>query len=140
MGEKKQITRVSAHGLVCNAEQILLCRISPHVPVLAGQWTLPGGGIEFREDPVDAMIREVREETGLTVRARGLAGVDANAVDSADASYHGIRIVYFTEIISGELIDEVDGTTDLCRWWDRGAIEDLPTVDLVSAALRFLPS
>ncbi len=136
---REKITRVSAYGLIYDSDQILLCRISPQIPSFAGQWTLPGGGVEFREHPIDAMVREVREETGLVVRARGLAGVDSNAVDTDEVSYHGIRIVYHAEVISGELTCEVDGTTDLCQWWDRAALVEAPCVDLVSNTLHLLP-
>jgi ADP-ribose pyrophosphatase YjhB (NUDIX family) len=40
-----------------------------------GQWGLPGGSVEIGESVHDAVIREVREETGLTVRPKRIIGV-----------------------------------------------------------------
>src|SRR5450631_2258870 len=40
-----------------------------------GQWVLPGGAIEPDEEPADAVIREVWEETGLTVIPQRIIGV-----------------------------------------------------------------
>jgi 8-oxo-dGTP pyrophosphatase MutT (NUDIX family) len=40
-----------------------------------GQWGLPGGGHEIGESATEAVIREVREETGLRVSVRRLIGV-----------------------------------------------------------------
>lgn len=40
-----------------------------------GQWGLPGGSVEIGESVVEAVAREVREETGLEVRPRRLVGI-----------------------------------------------------------------
>jgi 8-oxo-dGTP pyrophosphatase MutT (NUDIX family) len=40
-----------------------------------GQWGLPGGSVEIGESVAEAVVREVHEETGLTVRPRRIIGV-----------------------------------------------------------------
>ena len=132
----RQVTRVSAYGLILLESRILLCRISNHLPLDAGFWTLPGGGIDFGEDPADAMVREVHEETGLIVRPLAITGIDSFYVREAEREFHGIRIIYRTEVVGGALRYEVDGTTDLCAWWSLEEARGLPIVNLVSAGLE----
>ncbi|MEM7078387.1 MAG: NUDIX domain-containing protein [Pseudomonadota bacterium] len=132
----RQITRVGAYGLLTRDDAILLCRISSELPHLAGQWTLPGGGVEFREHPREAMIREVREETGYYVRASKLAEVDSGAVETPRGELHAIRILYFADIVGGELRFEVGGTTDMCAWIVRREAHDLPLVELAELGLE----
>lgn len=51
--------------------RVLLCRLS-----YVDLWSLPGGGVDHGETPVEAVVREVKEETGLDARVRRLVGVD----------------------------------------------------------------
>ena len=91
--------------------------------------------MEFGEHPQDAMTREVREETGLIVRAAGLAGVYSLLIEREDVAFHSIRILHFTEILGGDLANEPDGTTDLCEWHPIGVVQSIPIGDLVHRAL-----
>ncbi len=63
---------VGVRGLVLNdAGEILLVRHSYG----RRNWFLPGGGHRGSESPEEALVREMREETGLTVAVTGLIGV-----------------------------------------------------------------
>lgn len=126
-------TRVAAYALLVENETILLCRLSAQIPRHQGKWTLPGGGIEFGERPEEAVVREVREETGLIVAVTSLAAVDSIVAESDGLQSHNIRILYRAEVVGGALSSEVDGSTDLCQWWERNALP--PVVDLVNVAI-----
>ena len=56
--------RIGAYAVILREGRILLTRLS-HGEVADERWTLPGGGVEFGEDPREAAVREVYEETGL---------------------------------------------------------------------------
>ncbi len=52
---------------------ILLCRRSPASRAYPGAWDLPGGHIEEGESATDALVRELREELGVTIERPGAA-------------------------------------------------------------------
>lgn len=135
-------TRLATYALCLDPSgRILLCRIAPGYPA-AGSWTLPGGGVAFGEDPADAVLRELDEETGLTGRIESLAFVHSGTGPARPElglpAWHGVRIVYRVTPTDGELRDEVDESSDRAAWFTRAEVDELPIVDLVKAALDWL--
>jgi len=103
--------------------EILLSRLAPRVS-RSELWTLPGGGVDHGEDPRDALIREVEEETGLAATVGDRARVysahmpraprDGRLVDA-----HAIRLVYEGWVPPDSPVPrvvEVDGSTVEAAW------------------------
>ena len=62
--------KVDVRGAVFRDGRVLLVR-----EVGDGRWTLPGGWADVGESPSEAVVREVREESGYNTRAVKLLGV-----------------------------------------------------------------
>ncbi len=92
-------------------------------------------GPDFGESPEAALVREVDEETGLNVRAAGLAGIDSVVGPVEGLLKQHIRIVYHTEILGGRIRPEVGGSTDLCRWFAPAELKAESLMELVQFAL-----
>ena len=60
-------------AIVLEKGEVLLVRRN-HAPAM-GQWSLPGGRVEWGETLREAVAREVREETGVEIDVEGLAGI-----------------------------------------------------------------
>jgi 8-oxo-dGTP diphosphatase len=130
----KRRQRVAAYVVVGRADDVLLARwTGPRGP----EWTLPGGGLDFGEDPADAAVREVREETGYTVRLDRLLIVNSfrRVLPDAPIDFHAIQIVYAGTVIGGDLCHEVDGSTDMAAWYPRAEVAALTRVPLVDLGL-----
>ncbi|HEX5541239.1 MAG TPA: NUDIX domain-containing protein [Micromonospora sp.] len=140
----EQRRRIAAYGVCRDDDRILLTRASPatHVP---GVWQVPGGGLEHGEHPAVALVREVAEETGLTVEVTGIRAVVADVIHLPDlqVALHTDRVIYDVRIRGGTLRDEVDNSTDLVAWVPSGKVSRLPlmpfTAELLGVPVAPLP-
>ena len=60
-------TIVCAKTIILNNNRILLVQRSNDLNVSAGEWEIVGGRLEFGEGPIECLVREVKEETGLYI-------------------------------------------------------------------------
>ncbi|WCN78611.1 NUDIX hydrolase [Micromonospora sp. LH3U1] len=115
-----QQLRVAAYAVCLRDDRLLLARwVSPDGS--RRHWTLPGGGVEHAEDPFDAVVREVAEETGYEAQVEQLLGVNSRTrhverYDGDVVELHMLAIFYRARIGAGELRPETGGTTDLAQW------------------------
>lgn len=126
-------TRVAAYAVCVQDGALLLVRLSARTTAL-GQWAMPGGGLEWGEAPADAVLRELREETGLEGEVEQLLDVTS----FADVEVHSICVFYRVRVTGGALRDEVGGTTDVARWVPLAQVRGLPRAGTVDEALRFV--
>ena len=92
-------------------------------------WSTPGGGIEPDEDPVDTVVRETWEETGLLVQPKALIGVFGGPnfvvryANGDEAQY--VMSVFECSVVSGHLTESSDEVT-ACRFIGEAEIRTLP--------------
>jgi 8-oxo-dGTP diphosphatase len=134
----KSVTVVSACIMRPGGQEILLSmRRAPGVPGLHEKWELPGGKIEFGETPEQAIVREIREELGLTVTpTRLLPYLHTNLWEYEHAIQHVVLSCYECDLSE----DLLFGPPQDAKWFRIGDIDfdlTLPgTREFVSLAAR----
>lgn len=70
-----------------------------------GLWSIPGGLVELGERVMDAVVREVREETGVEVEVLGIAEVFDNIVldERGRVRFHYVLIDYYAKPLTSSL-------------------------------------
>ena len=116
-GEPVPVLRVAAYAVVVRDGAVLLARYTGSDPP---RWSLPGGGLDHGEDPRDAAVREVEEETGYRVELRQLLTVESFRAllerPTGPVDHQSVCILYTAEVVGGALRPEVGGTSDTAAW------------------------
>lgn len=115
-----------AVGTACfRGADVLLIRRG--TPPMAGDWSLPGGRIEFGERAEAAALRELLEETGVTARVAGLVDVvDAifTSRTSGAVTRHYVLFDYAAVWVSGEPVASDDAGH--AEWISPERLAELP--------------
>jgi len=130
--------RLAAYAVCIEDGRVLVSRfVSPQTG--ASNWTFPGGRVEQSEDPFDAVIREVAEETGCDAVVERLLGVDSRVIPAGEANagieHQNVGIFYQVRITGGELRPEPDGDIAESVWTPIPDVAGLQRSSLVDVGL-----
>jgi 8-oxo-dGTP pyrophosphatase MutT (NUDIX family) len=117
--------------------------IKDNLILLSKQWDgydFPGGGVEVGEDIKSALVREIKEETGLDAKIGKIVTCENSFYKTLKGDcLHSILIYYKCEIIGGELsIENIDenekGYIALPEWIPVGDIDKVKFYNSVDSA------
>src|SRR3954468_18083309 len=110
--------RLAAYAVCVEDGRVLLARWVG--PAGKSNWTLPGGRVEQAEDPFDAVVREIAEETGCDAVVERLLGVASRVIPAAEArsgaEHQNIGIFYGVRVLGGVLRPEPNGEVAESVW------------------------
>jgi len=101
-----------------------------------GEWNIPGGLVEVGETLLDAVVREVREETGLEVEVQTLLTVSDRIIrdNAGSVQYHYVLLDYLCRVLGGTLNPGSDAAD--ARWMTSRRLAEIDLSDPVRNVLK----
>ncbi|WP_375431473.1 NUDIX hydrolase [uncultured Friedmanniella sp.] len=138
--------RFAAYAVVTSSRGLLATEYSDRTAV-QGRWGMPGGGIDDGEQPVEAVLREIHEETAQQVLLGDLVTVQTShwvgrSPRGGIEDFQAVRLVYRAtcpEPTDPRVLD-LGGTTSATRWIGLDAWTSLPWTHNWATLLRELLS
>ncbi len=115
----KQV-KVSVNALVIKDDKVLMGKRLKAAGI--GTWGIPGGHLEFGEQPTEGVIRELFEETGLIAEEVIFSSVVSKITDQ-DKDRHYIHLNFLVTKYHGELENKEPETHET---WDWFPLDNLP--------------
>ena len=117
--------RVAVGAVIVDEGRVLLVRRGTE-PMM-GHWSLPGGLVELGEKLLDAVVREVKEETGLEVEPLELVELINRVLRQGErVQYHYVIADYLCRVTGGVLRASSDAEevrwTERCEWNSHSAL------------------
>jgi 8-oxo-dGTP diphosphatase len=131
--ESAAYPKVGVGGLILQDGKVLL--LLRKRPPEAGTWSLPGGRVEFGERLEDAVVRELREELGITVEVESLVCVINHIVPADNA--HWVAPAYRVRLVSGEPLNLEPEKTAAIEWFPLSNLPENLSISAKSALGTF---
>ena len=116
--------RLATRALILRDNRLLLVNAFPGAK--SDLWCAPGGGVEKHSSLPDNLMREVHEETGLTISVGPPALV--NEFHNPDDGFHQVEVFFRCTLVAGTLSDDwqdPEGIVHRRRWFSRAEMADI---------------
>jgi 8-oxo-dGTP diphosphatase len=116
------IFKIVVKGVIIKDNKLLIIKRSLHEKHDPGKISFPAGFVETAENPIDAVIREVKEETNLDVKVKKVTTVWTKIIPEENLQLIGINYLCFPlneKIILNEELESY-------QWIDLNKDNDLP--------------
>lgn len=107
--------RIAVRAIIRKNEKMLILRRANGRPTILGKYELPGGKLEYGEQPEDALGRYLKTETGLTIQTAQLSDV-VSYIDYDDRDMQYIFILYVVSFGVGGSKVTLSQNYDHCIW------------------------
>ncbi len=95
---KRQRQYIAVYGLIYNKNgEILIIKRAAH-DTFPNVWELPGGTLEFGQDPKEEVQREISEETNLFATIYQVLSIASYIEETNDTIVQAIRIAYYAKL------------------------------------------
>lgn len=125
-------------GVYFKGDEVLLVKIG--YGSNKGMWMVPGGFVEAGESIEEAVVREVEEETGFSVKPTRIVGLRSGVQLKQGVRQTTVYIVFEVEYLSGVLAKDENEIEDI-KYWKFNDIESADEIielskEIVLAAAR----
>jgi len=134
--EYPESPQTAVGAIVVKDKRVLMVK-RVHAPG-EGLWAIPGGGVKLGETLEEAAEREVKEETGVVIRARGpVYTFDLIERDAAGRiRFHYVIVDLLADYVSGQPRPRDDASE--ARWVGAEELDGLPASDTTKDLLKKL--
>jgi 8-oxo-dGTP pyrophosphatase MutT (NUDIX family) len=128
MTKIRQEFKLAVHAWFQKDNKFLVVRRSLNDDFMPGFWDTPGGSLDFGEDPLKALTRETKEESGLDIKIGQLLYCHNEVYKN---TRHWFALVYRCEIIGDQQITLDPSEHSEYRWVTLEELKDLPKIDFL---------
>lgn len=123
-----EFPEITTHAILLDETRKQVLLIKWKNPLGQIVWEFPGGHIKRGEKVKDAVIREVKEETGYHIKVNRLLGVYDNIIRESSSKKiiaHIINIIWMAKVVSGTLDFHKDEEIIRAEWFPFAKVKKL---------------
>ncbi len=130
---ENKIQKIGVTAFIVKNNRLLIVRKSKSELFLSGYYEMPGGKVEFGESTEDALLREIKEETGLRIKI--IKPYSTFSYLSNDDQRHTIDIQFLTELIDNPDNIKLSSEHDEFKWIKKDEINNYKFSDQMKEAI-----